>query len=233
MNKTYTIKPGFKSSPLGPIPMDWEIKSLGELGRFIKGKGILKDQIIDKGLPCIRYGEIYTTHDFVVKEFTSFISEEVALDSQEIYKGDVLFAGSGETIEDIGKAVAFVGDYQAYAGGDIIILSTNSNVCSECLTYLLETIVVRKQKRKFGQGHSVVHIYQSELSKIKVIFPPLHEQTAISNCLSTWDEAISKTQALITKKELCKKWLVQQLLTGKKRLKGFEKTIGYHKTEFG
>ena len=49
------------------------------------------------------------------------------------------------------------------------------------------------------------------------------EQTAIAACLSTWDEAISRTQSLIIQKEHRKKWLMQQLLKGMKRLPGFEK----------
>ncbi|MCB0539455.1 MAG: hypothetical protein KDE33_18215, partial [Bacteroidetes bacterium] len=60
------------------IPIDWTIIQLGALGTFSKGKGILKEQVISEGLPCIRYGEIYTTHDFIIKEFKSFISGDVA-----------------------------------------------------------------------------------------------------------------------------------------------------------
>ena len=205
------------------IPGDWEVKELGELGNFSKGKGILKEQLVSEGLPCVRYGELYTTHDYIIKEFKSFITDEIAKDSKEINNGDILFAGSGETIEEIGKSAAFIGNEKAYAGGDVIILSTNSKVNAECLSYTLETDIVRKQKRRLGQGNSVVHIYPSDLSSIKLPLPPLPEQKAIAQLLSRWDDAIIKTQALIAKKEQRKKWLMQNLLTGKKRLKGFEK----------
>ncbi len=204
------------------IPEGWNIFRLGDLGKFSKGKGILKEQVIPEGLPCIRYGEIYTTHDFIIKDFKSFISEDVAIESKEIKKGDILFAGSGETVEEIGKAVAYVGTYKAYAGGDVIILSTNKNINPECLSYALETDFVKRQKRVLGQGNSVVHIYSSDLSKIKIPLPPLPEQKAIAACLSTWDKAIHTTEKLIAQKELRKKWLMQQLLTGKKRLRGFK-----------
>jgi type I restriction enzyme S subunit len=204
------------------IPCDWEIFELGKLGNFSKGKGILKEQLIEKGLPCIRYGELYTTHNYIVKEFKSFISDEVAKESNEIKNGDILFAGSGETIEEIGKCAAYIGNKKAYAGGDVIILSTNKNINAECLSYALETDSARKQKRRLGQGNSVVHIYPSDLKEIKITLPPLPEQTAIAKLLSTWDNAITKTQALIAQKEQRKKWLMQNLLTGKKRLKGFE-----------
>lgn len=204
------------------IPKGWSISLLGELGTFSKGKGILKEQVISDGLPCIRYGEIYTTHDFIIKKFKSFISDDVANESKEIKNGDILFAGSGETVEEIGKAVAYIGKDKVYAGGDVIILSTKKDINPECLSYALETDFVKKQKRVLGQGNSVVHIYPSDLSKIKVPLPPLSEQKAIAQVLSTADAAIHATEKLIAQKELRKKWLMQQLLTGKKRLKGFE-----------
>lgn len=221
MTEALKIPSGFKPSPLGPIPGDWEVRKLGEIGNFSKGKGILKEQVIESGFPCIRYGEIYTTHDYIIKRFKSFISEKVAEESQEIKNGDILFAGSGETIEEIGKSVAYTGNEKAFAGGDVIILSTNGNVNPECLSYALETDFVRKQKRRLGQGHSVVHIYPSDLSVISIFLPPLPEQRAIASVLSTMDEVINKNNKLISQKELRKKWLIQNLLSGKKRLKGF------------
>lgn len=218
-------KPFYNST----IPSGWEVKELGELGIFSKGKGILKEQVISDGFPCIRYGEIYTTHDFVIREFKSFISEDVANESKEIKKGDILFAGSGETVDEIGKAVAYTGNKKAFAGGDVIILSTNGKINAECLAYVLETDFAKKQKRVLGQGNSVVHIYPSDLAKLKIPIPPLPEQKAISHVLSTWAETIQKTEQLIAQKELQKKWLIQQLLTGKKRLKGFSgKWREYH-----
>ena len=203
------------------IPSDWTISHLGELGVFSKGKGILKEQVIEEGLPCVRYGEIYTTHDFIIKRFKSFINDDIAKESKEIKRGDILFAGSGETVEEIGKAVAYLGNEKAYAGGDVVILSTTNGVDAECLSYVLETDFVRRQKRVLGQGNSVVHIYSSDLSKVKIPLPPLPEQKAIAQVLSTADAAIHTTEKIIAQKELRKKWLMQQLLTGKKRLKGF------------
>lgn len=182
------------------IPSDWKILPLSSLGSFSKGKGILKEQVIESGLPCIRYGEIYTTHDFILKEFKSFISEEVATESKEIKNGDILFAGSGETLEEIGKAVAYVGNKKAYAGGDVIILSTNKKVNTEWLSYILESDFVRRQKRRLGQGQSVVHIYPSDLATLNIPYPPEQEQESISTLLDLMDIAIGKINSLIGKK---------------------------------
>lgn len=219
MSKKINTKPFYNST----IPSDWEIKELGKLGHFSKGKGILKEQVIESGLPCIRYGEIYTTHDFVVKEFKSFINEDMAKESQPIKKGDILFAGSGETLEEIGKAVAYTGNEKAYAGGDVIILSTNGDSHAEFLSFVLETDFVRRQKRRLGQGHSVVHIYPRDLATLKIPLPPLKERQAIADLLHLLDTAINKNNLLIAKKLLQKTGLMQKLLSGEKRLKGFEK----------
>jgi type I restriction enzyme, S subunit len=199
------------------------LKRLETLGSFKKGKGITKDELVDTGLPCVRYGEIYTVHDIKINKFYSFISSETAVNSKEIHYGDILFAGSGETIEDIGKAVAYLGNEKAFAGGDIVILSTKPAVDPIYCVYALQSNSANKQKRRLGQGQQVVHISQTELSKIEIPLPSIPEQRAIAACLGTWDKAIAATTALIAQKELRKKWLMQQLLTGKKRLKGFEK----------
>ena len=80
----------------------------------------------------------------------------------------------------------------------------------------------KRQKYRLGQGHSVVHIYSSQLQNLKIPLPPLPEQKKIADCLSTWDSAIEKQSALINALTDRKKALMQQLLTGKKRLPGFE-----------
>jgi type I restriction enzyme S subunit len=213
----------YKQTPIGLIPTDWEVKKLGEIGSFSKGKGILKEQVLKSGLPCIRYGEIYTTHDFIIKEFQSFISSETANESQEISKGNILFAGSGETIEEIGKAVVYVGNTKAYAGGDVIIFIPKKDN-SETISYTLEIDSSRKQKRIFGQGNSVVHIYPTDLQKLLLPIPPLPEQQKIATILSTWDAAIDNCKAIIDNLKQRNKGLAQQLLSGKIRVKGFEKT---------
>jgi type I restriction enzyme S subunit len=214
---------GYKQTSIGLIPKDWEVKKLGEIGTFSKGKGILKNDVIESGFPCIRYGEIYTTHNYIIKNFKSFINETIANESQEIFKGDILFAGSGETIEDIGKCVAYMGEERAYAGGDIIIFKPHSDF-SEAISYTLETDIAKRQKRFMGQGNSIVHLYSSDLQKLKIPIPPLPEQQKIAEILSTFDEAINVTKQIIEELKGRNIGLAQQLLSGKMRLKGYEKS---------
>ena len=215
------MEQGYKQSPLSPIPEDWEVKRLGEVGSFSKGSGVPKDKIISEGHPCLTYGDLYTKYDFVIKDIKSFIDEETSKESKEINAGDICFAGSGETPEDIGKCAAYLENCPAYAGGDIVILSPNNNINSLWLSYLLNSDIGGKQRYKFAQGFSIVHIYPDNLKQIQIPVPPLPEQQRIVSVLSLWDTAIAKQTALIEKLTLRKRGLMQQLLTGKKRLEGF------------
>jgi len=203
------------------IPQDWNFTKLGELGQFLKGKGIAKSEVLEDGIPCVRYGEIYTNHNDYIKAFTSFTTQESANQSTRLEYGDILFAGSGETLEDIGKSVAFVDEFEAYSGGDIIILRGH-NQDPKFLGFLLNTDFVSRQTFQLGQGHSVVHIYSSGLKNVKIPLPPLHEQQKIATILSTWDKALDKLTQLIAAKEQRKKGLMQQLLSSKKRFAGFK-----------
>ncbi|NQV01283.1 MAG: restriction endonuclease subunit S [Bacteroidia bacterium] len=208
----------FKDSPLGEIPESWEVFKLGKLGEFSKGKGISKSELSDSGFPCIRYGEIYTVHDTIIRNFFSFIDPEVATQSIRIKKNEILFAGSGETVEDIGKAVVFIGDEEAYAGGDIIIFSP-SLPNSIFLSYCLNSKLVINQRSKFGQGHSVVHIYSRDLSELLVPVPTIEEQSRISRLFIKIDDKVDFLREKKNEYEQLKKGLMQQLLTGAIRVK--------------
>jgi type I restriction enzyme S subunit len=196
---------------------EWEIKRLGEIGTFYKGKGIKKDEVVIDGLPCIRYGEIYTHHNDYIRQFNSFIPLSIASQSQRLRKGDLLFAGSGETSEEIGKCVAFLGDEEAYAGGDIVILSpVDQN--SMYLGYLMNHASIVEQKSRMGQGDAVVHISVRNLAQLNLRLPILDEQIAIATVLSDMDAEIAALETRLAKTRDLKQGMMQELLTGRIRL---------------
>jgi len=204
-----TRLPGFRG--------EWQVKRLGEIGVFLKGSGVKKDESLSGALPCIRYGEIYTRHHDYVKEFHSFISTDVASTARLLKKGDILFAGSGETREEIGKCVAFIDDFEAYAGGDIVILRPQGTD-PLFLGYALNTPGVNRQKASKGQGDAVVHIGSSALADIALALPPLPEQTAIAEVLSEMDAEIEALERRREKTLALKQGMMQELLTGRTRL---------------
>ena len=198
----------------------WETKRLGELGAFVKGRGIKRDDVTDEGLPCIRYGELYTRYQDYILNVASRIPPCLAETALPIKTGDLLFAGSGETAEEIGRCAAYLGKEQAYAGGDVIVL-TPSGQNSIYLGHLMNHAIVSAQKARLGQGDAVVHIYINNLAQVQIELPPIEEQRAIAKVLSDVDGLINALDALIAKKRAIKQATMQQLLTGKTRLPGF------------
>ena len=196
---------------------EWKAKRLGDLGEFLKGSGVTRDQSDSGDLPCVRYGEIYTSHNDVVRAFQSFISHSVAATALRLRKGDILFAGSGETKEEIGKCVAFVDDFEAYAGGDIVVLRPRS-ADAVFIGYALNAPAVAKQKASRGQGDAVVHISAAALADIEVALPEVAEQTAIATLLADLDAELAALEARRDKTRALKQGMMQELLTGRTRL---------------
>ncbi len=196
-----------------PLPKGWREVKLGEISKFSKGSGITKNEVRDKGVPCIRYGELYTKHNLKVRNFYSFISNKDLAKRKLIKNNDLLFAGSGETREEIGKCASFNHDIRAYAGGDVIICSLDpKEVRADFASCYLNTIG-RKQINRLGQGNSIVHIYSRYLEDVVIPLPSIEEQKAIASLLEKWDTAIEKTEALIEAKEKWFKWLLKTLIS--------------------
>lgn len=195
----------------------WKVVRLGDLGRFLKGSGIKKDVALSGDLPCIRYGEIYTRHANFIRTFYSWISREVAAKAVRLKYGDILFASSGETKEEIGKCVAFVDRIEAYAGGDIVILRSDQSD-PIFLGYYLNTAPINQQKASRGQGDAIVHISAASLAAIQFELPSRAEQATIAAMLRDVDAEIALMESRLTKACQLKQGMMQQLLAGKIRL---------------
>lgn len=189
------------------LPQGWRKIRLGEVSKFSKGSGITKAEVIAEGVPCVRYGELYTKHNFRINDFYSFISDKNSGKHKLIKNNDLLFAGSGETREEIGKCASFHHTIKAYAGGDVIICSIDPKILrADFASYYLNT-VGRRQINKLGQGDSIVHIYSRYLENVEIPVPPLPEQKAIASIFETWDTAIEKMEDIIIAKQKRFEWL--------------------------
>ncbi|MHB1316376.1 MAG: restriction endonuclease subunit S [Minisyncoccota bacterium] len=199
----------------------WKETKLTDIGVFSKGSGITKDQLTKTGHNAIRYGELYTKFDFKIEKIYSHIPTDILSTTTKIKYGDILLAGSGETNEEIGKSASYLLHEDCYAGGDVIIFSPK-NANSLFLSYFLNIGEGRKKLTELGQGQSVVHIYKSEIEKLKLHLPSLPEQNRIVSVLETWDKSIENLTRKIETKKQVKKYLMWDLLMGKKRLSGFK-----------
>lgn len=196
---------------------DWTDSHLVELGVFLKGRGVKRDDVRPAGVPCIRYGELYTAFVDYTSDTKSFVHEEIAATALPLQFGDLLFAGSGETRDDIGKCVAYVGESAAVAGGDIIVLR-GSGFNPIYLATLLNTPEAAKQKARAGQGDAVVHVNSRGLGNVEISLPEKDEQDAIASVLVDADREIDSLRARLAKARAVKTGMMQELLTGRTRL---------------
>lgn len=206
---------------IGEIPEGWEVKKLGHIGVFLKGGHVSKSELTDQGLPVLLYGDIYTQYDIQTNSFRHTTDHDTALKATKVRTGDLLMTGSGETPEDIGKCIVYLGEDKAYAGGDVIILRQNK-ISSLFLSYQQNSSLIRTEKAKLAKGQIVVHIYPSQLKNIPAIIPPIEVQHEIVKFLNEKtaliDTAINKIEYSISLIREYRSSLISHAVTGKIRL---------------
>ena len=202
---------------LGAVPEHWDVRRLAQIGKLLKGSGGNKEDEVSTGVPCIRYGDLYTTHSYHISKSRSFISKEKAAGYTAIKFGDVLFACSGETIDEIGKSAVNLIQMEAFCGGDVIVYRPTRQVEARYLGYATDCYPAAVQKATMGRGITVMHIYGTQLKYLTLPLPPLLEQTAIVRFLDHADQRIRRyiqaKQKLITLLEEQKQVIVHRAVT--------------------
>ena len=200
------------------VPKHWEHLPLRGVGKFLKGSGGSKDDAQPTGFPCIRYGDLYTTHRAFVREAASYISPSKASQYTLLQAGDALFAASGETIDEIGKSAVNMLERTAYCGGDVIVLRLRRPMVSSYLGYALDCRPVTAQKSLGGRGITVMHVYPRHLKSVVLPLPPVEEQNAIARFLdhatSQIDHYVGAKEKLIALLDEQKRALIHEAVTG-------------------
>ena len=177
---------------LDDVPEHWEVKTIGRMGRLFKGNGGSKADEVAVGVPCVRYGDLYTRHEFFIQETKACVSTERAEAYTPIEYGDLLFAASGETMEDIGRSSVNLLRSPACCGGDIVVLRPEVPVNPRFLGYAADAPSSLHQKATMGRGFTVVHVYASQIKQLVLPVPPLPEQAAIVRFLDHADRLIRR-----------------------------------------
>jgi type I restriction enzyme S subunit len=177
---------------LGEVPEHWEVRPVGGMGSLFKGNGGNKGDEVPAGIPCVRYGDLYTRHEFFITKSKSYVSKERAGAYTPIHYGDILFAASGETDEDIGRSSVNLIEGEARCGGDVLVLRPEIPAVPRYLGYAADSPASRWQKASMGRGFTVVHIYGSQLKRLQLPLPPLPEQAAIVRFLDHSDRRIRR-----------------------------------------
>ena len=207
---------------IGNIPINWDVIRFKYIATDVsKGAGITKEDVKEDGeIPCVRYGEIYTQYNFHFDECKSRVSEECVSQPRYFSYGDILFTCTGELVEEIGKAVVYLGNDKCMAGGDIIIASHKQN--PTFLSYALNSNYAQSQRSCGKAKLKVVHASAYDINNTIMVIPPLEEQQMIATYLDRKcmkiDSIIAEKEALIQDLESYKKSLIHEVVTGKRKV---------------
>jgi len=211
-----------KSGSEFEVPEGWKLNAIGEMFHLKNGINAGKESY-GEGVKFINVMEVINKES--LNETLIPGSVKISDDQKATYLvkfGDVLFNRTSEISDEVGLSTVYLGKEPVVFGGFVIRATEKNKWLDDFFKkYCFRSNLVRNQVIKGGQGAVRSNIGQGDLEKVMVPIPPLPEQRAIAQVLGTMDEAIKTTEHLITQKELRKKWLMQNLLTGKKRLKGF------------
>ena len=183
---------------IGDVPEGWKIKKVKYIvDTLSKGNGISKEEVFSDGdTPCVRYGEIYSKYNHSFKNCVS--STNIAIQKSPHYfnHGDILCAGTGELVEEIGKSIVYLGEDSCLAGGDIIVITHRQD--PSFLFYSLNSHYAQTQKSRGKAKLKVVHISAFEIGSIYLLLPSLAEQRAIASYL---DKKCAEIDSLVELQE--------------------------------
>lgn len=233
------LKAGYKQTEVGVIPEDWQILAIGDLVKKNKatiltgpfGTLLKANEYSNEGVPIISVGEI-GKGTLNIKDTTPRAPPKVTkrLPQYLLKKGDIVFARKG-AVDRSGIIETYQDGW--FLGSDGIRLRLTSKVHPRFISFQLQGDNVHKWLNNTAIGTTMSSLNQEILSQLQLSVPPLPEQHAIATALSDADALITLMDQLIAKKRDLKKAAMQELLTGKQRLPGFEKNLGYKQTEVG
>lgn len=160
------------------------------MGTLTRGSGIKRNETIQQGYPCVRYGELYTTYNTLFYSAKSFISLELFNKSKKIKKNDIIMSLTGENKEDISKAIAYLGDNEIAMGGDMTCFS-NHILEPLYLVFVLNSPYGISRKRELATGDIIVHMSNDKLCSIRIPLPPLKEQNRIINRITLINQLLN------------------------------------------
>lgn len=206
---------------IGDIPEGWRVVRFRHVATSLqKGCGITKDQVFEDGdMPCVRYGEIYSRYEGAFSQCHSKTKKSCLEDVTMVSKGNILFACTGELVEEIGKNVLYEGVEPCAAGGDIMVASHCQN--PRFLNYYLNCHTTQFQKSRNKTKLKVVHLRTDDVKELIVLLPSLDEQGRLATYLDARcaeiDSAIASAKRSIDDYKALKKSLVFETVTGKNK----------------
>jgi type I restriction enzyme S subunit len=211
-------KPGYKHTPLGWIPIEWDVDHLENISDVDK-LCLNGNTDADYSFDYISLSDVDSDH-FEITTSRQVYKNAPSRARRIVNKGDVLMSTVRPNLQGFTYMRNEVKDLIASTGFAVITPKENDG---EFIYHFLFSQLISKQFYQLLVGSNYPAINSSDVRKLKIVKPSLAERKKIAAILSTWEEAITKTQQLIAQLQQRKNGLMQQLLTGKKRLGGFNK----------
>ncbi len=196
---------------LDGAPVEW--KTLSEVGELVRGNGLPKTDFTDYGVPAIHYGQIYTYYGLSTASTKSFVSPETAEKLKKVNAGDVVITNTSENLEDVGKALVYLGQQQAVTGGHATIFKPNKIILGKYFAYCTQTNFFADEKRKYAKGTKVIDISTTDMAKIQIPIPPLPVQVEIVRILDTFTELTAELASELTARKKQYNYYRDQLLS--------------------
>ena len=204
------------------IPETWEWVRCSSLGEIVRGSGIKRTETVPSGMPCVRYGELYTSYNISFTEAKSFIPAELDDKCKHFSYGDILMTLTGENKPDIAKAVAYLGNASVAAGGDLAYWTAHG-MNPLYLVHVMSSPYVIARKVDLATGDIIVHISGDKIGSILIPIPPLEEQERIVQQIEELNSFITEygnkeavlSELQISFPEQLKKSILQMAVQGK------------------
>ncbi|MFT3970315.1 MAG: restriction endonuclease subunit S [Micropruina sp.] len=158
-----------------------QFKRLGEIGKLVRGSGMPKSEFTQSGVGAIHYGQIYTYYGTWAAETISFVSPETAARLAKVDPGDIIVTNTSENLDDVGKAVAWLGTTQIVTGGHATVFKHHQD--PKFIAYWLQSPSFHRQKKRLATGTKVIDVSARQLATIEIPVPPLAVQREIVRVL--------------------------------------------------
>ncbi len=221
------VRPGYKKTEIGIIPEEWEVKSYGDIFTFLNTASYPREKLSFAGdIKYIHYGDIHTKwvhHLDVSNELIPSIKTDLLKNYPLLRDGDVILVDASEDYAGICKSIEIknICTQKAISGLHTYLLRDKGVFVNGYRGYLYLITTVKRQFNRVAVGLKVYGVNRADLKNVLIPVPPKDEQKIIAQYLSEIDSLISSLEKLIVKKKLIKQGVMQELLTGKRRLPGF------------
>ena len=182
--------------------------SIADLGEPFSVGNLAKDDLTETGMPCVIYGELFTTYGETISQIESHTNKTTGMILSK--KGDLLFPSS-TTVDAMSLiAPSVINVDGVILGGDMFGIHINHNYNAQYLSYYFNHIA-KRQLAKFAKGSTIIHLHYADIEKAKLLLPSLKEQNRMAKCLVALDKKVSVEQNLLSSLTCQKSYLLQQM----------------------